>query len=391
MALQGSGTISFNQIRAEFGNGQNRLGQYRRDDSSFTNKSPGTFSNLPLDTNVPTSGTIKFSDFYNKKLNIVVDCHSGSNETRGNARTKYNASPSSTGNSSGNWNVVGGYANAPSDSNGKRVYINVNKTYSATSDCAEENTTRVALHTGSWQTGTELSVDVGGEGKIVGAGGKGGGGGEYSDDGDGGQDGSHGLGIAYGTDANETVVNVASGGMIVCGFGGGGGGGGARQTDGDEDHRASGGGGGGGAGHPAGEGGDGGDGGQSNGQGGENGSTFTLSDINANVERAGEGGDKGSYGQATGAGIGGEGRDYESAGTGGPSCDQTECGEGADGPYNSPHGEDYGSQGGDAGEDGQSIRCADPAGGIKWNFGSNSGYVHDVDSGENEETGLANN
>ena len=125
MALQGSGNpISFSQIRAEFGTGTNRVGQYRRDDSSFTNKSPGTFSNMPLDTGVPTSGTIKFSNFYSKKLNIVVDCYSGSTEERGNARSKYNASPSSTGNSSGNWNVVGGYANAPSNSSGKRVYIN---------------------------------------------------------------------------------------------------------------------------------------------------------------------------------------------------------------------------------------------------------------------------
>ncbi len=388
MALQGSGNpISFSQIRAEFGTGTNRVGQYRRDDGDFTNKNVGTFSNLPLDTGVPTSGTIKFSNFYSKKLNIVVDCHSGSTETRGNARTKYNASPSSTGNSSGNWNVVGGYANAPADSSGKRVYINVNKRFKATDDCASENTTRVALNTGSWQTGTELSVDVGASGQILGAGGKGGGGGNYNDDGDGGEDGSHGLGIAYGTDDNETIVNVASGGMIVCGFGGGGGGGGSRQTDGEQDKRAGGGGGGGGAGWPAGQGGDSADEG-GNGQGGENGSTFTLSDINNAIERAGEGGDGGEQEQAD-AGMGGEGRDYESAGTGGPSCDQNECGEGNDGGgHNSPHEEDYGSEGGDAGEDGQSIRCADPQNTIKWAFGTVSGYVHDVDSGENEETGI---
>ena len=31
---------------------------------------------------IPTSGTIKFSDFYSKRLNVVVDCFSGGDETR---------------------------------------------------------------------------------------------------------------------------------------------------------------------------------------------------------------------------------------------------------------------------------------------------------------------
>jgi len=73
MTLQSSGNpISFNQIRGEFGNGTNRLGQYRRDDSSFGNKNVGDLANMPLDTNIPVSGQIKFSDFYGKSLNVVV-------------------------------------------------------------------------------------------------------------------------------------------------------------------------------------------------------------------------------------------------------------------------------------------------------------------------------
>ena len=32
---------------------------------------------MPLDTGIPKSGEIKFSDFYGKKLNIVVKCIGG--------------------------------------------------------------------------------------------------------------------------------------------------------------------------------------------------------------------------------------------------------------------------------------------------------------------------
>ena len=67
MALQASGPISFSQIANEFGTppGKN-LGAYR------VSQTVGTLSSLPLDTGVPQSGTINFSDFYSKKLNVVV-------------------------------------------------------------------------------------------------------------------------------------------------------------------------------------------------------------------------------------------------------------------------------------------------------------------------------
>ena len=94
MALQSSGQIKFSEIEAEFGqNGLRSLGRYRANSIHFTNKTAGDLGRitspegyLPLDDGVPKEGTIKFSDFYSKKLNIVVDCHSGGTESRKNAK-----------------------------------------------------------------------------------------------------------------------------------------------------------------------------------------------------------------------------------------------------------------------------------------------------------------
>lgn len=73
MALQGSGTISFSQIAGEFGLPPRRnLGAYR------VSESFSGLVNMPLDTGIPQSGRINFSDFYNKKLNMVIDCYSQS-------------------------------------------------------------------------------------------------------------------------------------------------------------------------------------------------------------------------------------------------------------------------------------------------------------------------
>ena len=82
MTIKSSGSsLSFSEIETEFGaNGSRSLGGYR------TTQSVGSLSNLPLDGGIPTSGQIKFSDFYSKQLNVVVDCHSGSREDRISAR-----------------------------------------------------------------------------------------------------------------------------------------------------------------------------------------------------------------------------------------------------------------------------------------------------------------
>ena len=119
MALQSSGQISFSQIADEFGvPSGNRLGSYR------VVESVGSLSNLPLDSGIPQSGQIRFTDFYSKRLNIVVDCHSGSTEFRVNARVKY---------SNNNLRVVGGFRGAPSSGSGKKIFINVNKTFGSAS------------------------------------------------------------------------------------------------------------------------------------------------------------------------------------------------------------------------------------------------------------------
>lgn len=221
MALQSSGQISFSQIADEFGvpNG-NRFGSYR------VTESVGSLSNLPLDTGVPQSGQIKFSNFYSKRLNIVVDCYSGSTEFRVNARAKYN---------NNNVRVIGGFRGAPSSGSGKKIFINVNKTFGSASGA----TSNVALRTGAWESGTTLQLDVGSSGQIFGAGGQGG-----NANGGAGGNGTSALGIEY---SGATLVNN---GYIQCGYGGGGGGGNAAN-DPDKnqlDAGSSGGGGGGGAG-----------------------------------------------------------------------------------------------------------------------------------------------
>ena len=73
--------LSFqNDIEAEFGEQSIKsLGSYRNTHPDFGNKNLGELSNLPLDNGIPKSGTIKFSDFYGKQLNIVVDLHSSGN------------------------------------------------------------------------------------------------------------------------------------------------------------------------------------------------------------------------------------------------------------------------------------------------------------------------
>ena len=176
MTIKSSGSsLSFTEIYNEFGlpPGKN-LGAYRLNGGITV----GSLTNLPLDTGIPKSGPIKFSDFYDKKLNIVVDLHSGSPEVRKNAKSLYDAN---------NVTVVGGFATKPDANssefaNGKRIIINVNKLIG--SDKLGRN--RVALKTGTWNANTNLELVVGAAGTIIGAGGNGGKGGNGSGS-DGGQ------------------------------------------------------------------------------------------------------------------------------------------------------------------------------------------------------------
>ena len=364
----GENSISFSQIRTEFGDGTNtatspvRLGKYRRDDSSFTNKTVGTFSNQPLDDGIPTSGSINVDAFHGKSLNVIVDYHSADDEdgTRPeDAKSRYNSSATSLGNSSGKWNVIGGYKNPNSNSAGTKVKINVNKGIGSQA-VGSDGVEICALRTGTWDANTILSVDVGSSGKIRGAGGDGGSGGNNDGDGSAGEEGNSALGIQYG----GTTVNVASGGQIICGYGGGGGGGGDFQEDGfmfsDQARYAGGGGGGGGAGVPVGAGADGGSG---NGGSDTFGGDGSSGSFQAGGEQGGTGGNGGNNaGEAIG-GAGGRGRDQTGAGNGGSSETTTANGEGA-GPGD--------GDGGSPGNDGFAIRNS--ASGITYTL-NNSGEI----------------
>ena len=204
MTIKSSGNpLAFSEIETEFGaNGTRSLGSYR------ITQSVGTLSNLPLDTGIPSSGQIKFSDFYGKQLNIVVDCHSGGREDRITAKNdKWN---------NNNLTVIGGFRSKKEG--GSKIYINVNKKF-----CSDKNNVNnCALKTGSWDSTATVQVDLGSNAKVFGAGGDGGNGANgINNSGSPGGSGTSGLGI----DSNNVTVNVASGAIIRAGFGGGGGGG----------------------------------------------------------------------------------------------------------------------------------------------------------------------
>ena len=323
MALQSSGQISFSNIINEFGQppGKN-LGAYR------VRQSVGALSNLGLDNNdnlnatIPQSGTIKFSDFYGKKLNIIVNYYSGGVETYPqNGYQRYQAN---------NVTVIGGFRGRPSNPNGKKVYIHVNKTIRSERD---RGSTVCALKTGQSWNGAELRVDVGGNGKIFGAGGRGGRGhqGGRSDGRAGhGTDGTAALGLTY-----SAKVKVFSGGLIAGGGGGGGGGGGSRQEDRGADRRAGGGGGGGGAGNNEGL------GGGIRGGGGR----FRKGEVGTagNETSAGRGGRGGNNANEAVGGRGGNGGGLGQPGQNGEDGGLTD------------RGEEYG-KGGRGGEAGAAIR-----------------------------------
>ena len=325
MALQASGgnppvnSISFGQIEGEFGqNGSRSLGGYRMNDLNI-----GALTEVSLDrdgaginanSQIPVDNqTIRFSDFFSSRLNVIIDCHT-SNQNRVNAKNdKYNET-----NASGNFTVVGGGAK-PSNTSGKKIIIHVTKQIG--SAAGEINT--CALRTGTWNNGTDLRVEVAENGIIAGAGGNGGRGGGGSPGpagGENGGDGNSGLGIEY--TGSATVVTTEGNGKIVGGGGGGAGGGsgyGKTERSPKPTLRGEGGGGGGGAGIPAGEGGEkgegscvgGGEGCYNDGEG-EDGFDGTATE-------GGEGGEfsnanQGGEGNNLSGGLGGDGGDPGGAG-----------------------------------------------------------------------------
>lgn len=293
MTLQSSGAISFTQIQNEFGlpTGKN-LGAYRVSQTppkKFSGGNNCSLSNLPLDSGIPQSGEIKFSNFYGKSLNVVVDCYSSGTEYLVNAKTN-------------KWNnnavtVIGGFRGKKEV--GSRILINVNKTFGAMSHGGNGFGDQCALKTGGWSSPAEVRVDVGGSGRLYGGGGAGGRGADANRNGvQNGGGGTSGLGIQV----NNAIVNVVSGGIIRAGYAGGGGGGAGRQVDKGEDRRGTGGGGGGGAGLPA-------------GAGGQPGST--LGNGRADNEFRATAGGPGGLNNAGGGGQGGNGGNQAYGASGG--------------------------------------------------------------------------
>jgi len=295
-----SNPIKYSQIIAEFGTPNNGgLGEFR------ISENVGSLTNRPLDSDtcglnanadIPQSGEIKFSDFYNSRLNHVVDLHSiGNNTSRQNAKDRWN---------NGNVHIVGSSKTGkaqPPDTVDDKVIINVNATISS----VKGTQTHCALRTGNWDTNTTLSIEIGSSGKLYGSGGDGGSGGNANESaGTDGGTGSSALGIQYPC----TVNNL---GVIQGGYGGGGGGGGNTRTTGGGKKRgattngSSGGGGGGGAGSPAGAAGgvqtplD--VGGGSAGSAGAVGNLSNVAPGGAGGSEAGDGGNSGGVNQSGGA------------------------------------------------------------------------------------------
>mgnify|MGYP003116344382 FL=1 len=298
----GESPVSFSQIRDEFGTvgtdsatAPVRLGQYRRDDPSFTNEDVGELTGLPLDTGIPTSGSINVDAFHGKKLNTVIDLHeTGSSNYNHNVKTnRFDA---------GQYDFVGGYRDSLSPSTwqgGKKLIVHINNTFGSN---GASNVNDVALTIGDgWPANTEFQIDLGSSAVIAGKGGNGGNGGNGTDEsGSSGSNGTNGT-SALALETGMSINSQAGGAQLFGGGGGGGGGAGASQDDsflfiGSDFDEGGGGGGGGGRGLPAGTPGSGGSGGGAG--GGGNGS------LSAGGNGGGGGDDDESEGTDGGAGGG---------------------------------------------------------------------------------------
>ena len=259
MTIKASGTsLAFSEIATEFGYPtDNKFGNYRNP----TNKTGWDLGDHPLDEGIPTSGNIKFSDFYSKRLNIVINCYDTNNTStdyRVNAKSEWD---------NDNVDVVGGFRSKKES--GSKVIVHVNKEIGSESDDSyvadvagkELLRGKCALRTGSWNSDVAMVIDIGSSGALRGAGGQGGKGNNPADNGAGdlknGREGNSALGIEFGTNSNKTKINVKSTGVIRAGYGGGGGGGGCYYDEGKgkSGYALPGCGGGGGAGWPLGVGG----------------------------------------------------------------------------------------------------------------------------------------
>ena len=256
MAIKSSGNpLSFQEIEDEFGQNPGRsLGRYRNSHPDFKNENLGELTDLPLDTGIPKTGEIKFSDFYSKQANIVVDLFES-----GNANHSLNVFTNRFLN--GDYHIVGKYRTTVSKNTwqgGKKVIIHINKTFGsagAPTSNAENAIDTVAVDMGNidnnnsnhWPTATDFQIDVGSEGLVGGRGGRGGNAGNEESAGENGLHGTSGMKIHPGF---QDEISGES--RIFGGGGGGGSGSGSEQNDWGDRNSAGGGAGGGGAGIPAG-------------------------------------------------------------------------------------------------------------------------------------------
>ncbi len=324
-------SISMQQIANEFGYtlapnaSGTRLGDYRRQKGGAAYpQEVGELDFPSIDGGgavAVNNSSISMSEFRGTQLQQVVNFHdSGRGGTRLIARNRY----STATDTNGNVTVIGGFRSVPTgNSSGTKVHIHVNQ------EIGSEKTDpqHCALRTGSWNTSTTLQIDIGGSGRVQGAGGNGGDGANGATDGNPGQPGTSGLGVQY----TPTTLNIASGGIVSGGFGGGGGGGGAHDHDYKSERTASGSGGGGGAGLPPGTG----------GNGPNNGTNGNEGEDGINGELAGEGGAE---------------TDNEEQAFGGNGGDGGSPGEGADAGEDGTGGEGSGGEGKQGGGDGAAIR-----------------------------------
>ena len=256
MALVAAGnSISFLQIKNEFGGAPTlagssgiSFGRYRVQWSNTA--SGGSLTNMPLDTGIPQSGIVSFSDFHSKKLNVVVNFYDANSDAQ-NIKSRFKEG-------SGVITAIGGFQESIPDENniiGSKVIADVNKRIGSRKSLLNPTDTSVcALITGDWTTLQELVIKVGISGTITGAGGNGGIGATAGNNAGGeGTPGTSAIGVSK-IGLNLSIIND---GVIRCGFGGGGGGRalGERRRSGKKSTvwvASAGGGGGGGAGFPVG-------------------------------------------------------------------------------------------------------------------------------------------
>ena len=316
MALQSSGQISAAEIRTEFGatNGTEvRFGSYR------VSQTISGLTNMPLDNGIPQSGEIKFSNFYTKKLNVVVDYTPVGvvTTTRVTARTDYDANNSKIV-------VIGNFRQRPVSPAATKVWIHTNGNVG--SDVRTNTREYCSLRTGTWDSTTDLQLDIGPSGRVAGAGGDGGSGGDASGTSSGagsaGNNGTSAIGIQH------APILITNRGTVISGFGGGGGGGGGWGQDRDtnifggtigrQTTNVAGSGGGGGRGLPGGSGGLGGNA-SSSGSGDYNTAGYPGNVGNSgNIDSGGKGGNAvGSFQNSNSIAISGAGGGGSDAGLGG--------------------------------------------------------------------------